>query len=218
MKIYIDSANIDEVRKASEWGIIDGVTTNPTTIAGEKKDFKMLIKEITGIVEGHVSVEGSSIDADGLVKEAVEIAGWSENIVVKIPMTPEGLKAVRILNAKNIKTNVTLVFSVNQALLAARAGATYVSSFIGRLDEIGFNGMQVVEDIVQIFDHYNLKSEVIVASIRNPRHVTDAARAGAHVATVPFKVIEQMFIHPLTDIGIKKFTKDWVEIEKCARK
>ncbi|MDO9353952.1 MAG: fructose-6-phosphate aldolase [Solirubrobacteraceae bacterium] len=218
MKIFIDSANIDEIREANEWGIIDGVTTNPSLIAREKKDIKQLIWEITEINKP-VSVEGSSKEADGLIKEAGEIAGWGRNIVVKIPMTPEGIKAVTILkNYHNIKTNMTLVFSVNQALLAAMAGATYVSLFVGRLDDTGVDGMQVVEDIIKIFNHYHLKSEVIVASIRTPQHVTEAAIAGAHVATVPFKILEQMFNHPLTDAGIKKFTKDWEEIEKCAKK
>ena len=214
MKIFIDSANSDEIRKANEWGIIDGVTTNPTLVAKENKDFRELVREIISIVDGHISVEVISTDAEGMVKEAVEISEWSQNIVVKIPMIPEGLKAVKILNTKNIKTNVTLVFSVNQALLAAKSGATYVSPFIGRLDDIGHDGMQIVRDMVDIFNRYNFKTEIIVASVRHPLHVIDVAKAGAHVATVPFNVIEKMFNHPLTDIGLKRFLNDWEKVPK----
>jgi transaldolase len=199
MKIFIDTANLDEIRKANEWGIIDGVTTNPTLVAKENKDFKEIVQEIIRIVDGPISVEVISTDAEGMIKEAVEMSEWSQNIVVKIPMIPEGLKAVKILNTRNIKTNVTLVFSVNQALLAAKAGATYVSPFIGRLDDIGHDGMQIVRDMVGIFNCYNFKTEIIVASIRHPLHVIEAAKTGAHVATIPFSVIEKMFDHPLTD-------------------
>lgn len=214
MKIFIDTANLDEIRKANEWGIIDGVTTNPTLVAKENKDFKEIVQEIIRIVDGPISVEVISTDAEGMIKEAVEMSEWSQNIVVKIPMIPEGLKAVKILNTRNIKTNVTLVFSVNQALLAAKAGATYVSPFIGRLDDIGHDGMQIVRDMVGIFNCYNFKTEIIVASIRHPLHVIEAAKTGAHVATIPFSVIEKMFDHPLTDIGLKNFLKDWKKVPK----
>ncbi|MCZ7400286.1 MAG: fructose-6-phosphate aldolase [Candidatus Methanoperedens sp.] len=214
MKIFIDSANLDEIKKANEWGIIDGVTTNPSLVAKENKDFKEIVQEIISIVDGPISVEVISTDAGGMVKEAVEMFEWSQNIVVKIPMIPEGLKAVKILKTRNIKTNVTLIFSVNQALLAAKAGATYVSPFIGRLDDIGHDGMQIVRDMVDIFNRYNFKTEIIVASVRHPLHVIDAAKAGAHVATVPFNVIEKMFDHPLTDVGLKKFLNDWKKVPK----
>lgn len=214
MKIFIDSANLDEIKKANEWGIIDGVTTNPSLVAKENKDFKEIVQEIISIVDGPISVEVISTDAEGMIKEAVEISEWSQNIVVKIPMIPEGLKAVKILNTRNIKTNVTLVFSVNQAILAAKAGATYVSPFIGRLDDIGHDGMQIVRDMVGIFNCYNFKTEIIVASIRHPLHVIEAAKAGAHVATIPFDVIEKMLKHPLTTIGLEKFLDDWKNIYK----
>lgn len=214
MKIFIDTANIDEIKMANEWGIIDGVTTNPSLVAKEGRDFKELVREITGIVEGPISVEVISTEAEGMVKEAVEMSGMSENIVVKIPMVPEGLKAVKILNGRNVRTNVTLIFSVNQALLAAKAGATYASPFIGRLDDIGHEGMQIVRDMVKIFSFYNFKTEVIVASIRHPMHVIEAAQAGAHIATVPFDVIEKMFKHPLTDAGLERFLKDWEKVPK----
>ncbi len=214
MKIFIDTANVEEIKKANEWGVIDGVTTNPSLVAKEGREFKELVREIVNIVDGHISVEAISTNAEGMVKEAVALSEWSQNIVVKIPMIPEGLRAVKILNAKSVKTNVTLVFSVNQALLAAKAGATYVSPFIGRLDDIGHEGMQIVRDMVEIFNTYNFKTEVIVASIRHPLHVIEAAKAGAHVATVPFKVIEKMFKHPLTDIGLERFLEDWEKIPK----
>jgi transaldolase len=212
MKIFIDTANIEEIRKANDWGVIDGVTTNPSLVAKEGREFKELVHEIVNIVNGPISVEVISTDAEGMVKEAVELSKWSSNIVIKIPMIPEGLKAVKILCAKGIKANVTLAFSVNQALLAAKAGATYVSPFIGRLDDIGHEGMQIVRDTVKIFNIYNFKTQVIVASIRHPLHVIEAAKAGAHVATVPFIVIEKMFKHPLTDIGLERFLEDWKEV------
>ena len=214
MKIFIDTANIEEIRKANDWGVIDGVTTNPSLVAKESRVFKELIQEIVNIVNGPISAEVISTDAEGMVKEAVELSQWSPNIVIKIPMIPEGLKAVKILCAKEIKTNVTLTFSVNQALLAAKAGATYVSPFIGRLDDIGHEGMQIVRDTVKIFNIYDFKTEVIVASIRHPLHVIEAAKAGAHVATVPFNVIEKMFKHPLTDIGLERFLKDWEKVKE----
>lgn len=214
MKIFIDSANIEEINTANEWGVVDGVTTNPTLVAKEGKDFRALINEILGIVDGPISVEVISTDSEGMIKEALEMSNWSENIVVKIPMIPEGLKAVKILNENDVKTNVTLVFSVNQALLAAKAGATYVSPFIGRLDDIGHDGMQIIHDLMQIYNLYDFKTEIIVASIRHPLHVIESAKAGAHVATIPFGVIEKMFKHPLTDIGLEKFLKDWEKSKK----
>lgn len=213
MKIFIDTANIEEIKKANDWGVIDGVTTNPSLVAKEGREFKELIREIVNIVNGLISVEAISTNAEGMVKEAVELSKWSQNIVVKIPMIPEGLKAVKILCAKEIKTNVTLTFSVNQALLAAKAGATYVSPFIGRLDDIGHEGMQIVRETIEILKLYNFKTEVIVASVRHPLHVIEAAKAGAHVATVPFNVIEKMFKHPLTDIGLERFLNDWKKVE-----
>lgn len=214
MKIFIDTANIDEIKRANEWGVIDGVTTNPTLVAKENKDFKDIVREIIRIVDGPISVEAISTDAEGIVKEAIEMSEWSQNIVVKIPMIPEGLKAVKILNGRDVKTNVTLIFSVNQALLAAKAGATYASPFIGRLDDTGHDGMQIVRDVVNIFKLYNFKTKIIVASVRHPLHVIEAAKAGAHVATVPFNVIEKMFDHPLTDAGLKKFLSDWKKVPK----
>jgi len=214
MKIFIDTANIEEIKKANDWGVIDGVTTNPSLVAKEGREFEELAREIMNIVNGPISVEVISTNAEGMVKEAVELSEWSPNTVVKIPMIPEGLKAVKILSAKGIKTNVTLVFSVNQALLAAKAGAIYVSPFIGRLDDIGHDGMQIVREMVDVFNTYSFKTEVIVASIRHPLHVIEAAKAGAHVATVPFKVIEKMFRHPLTDIGLGRFLDDWEKIPK----
>ena len=212
MKIFIDTANIEEIRKANEWGVIDGVTTNPTLVAKEGKDFKSIVNQILSIVDGPISVEVISTDAVGMVKEALDMAKWSKNIVIKIPMIPEGLKAVKILNEKDVKTNVTLVFSVNQAILVAKAGATYVSPFIGRLDDIGHEGIQIIKDLVEIYKKYGFKTEIIVASVRHPLHVIESAKIGAHVATIPFSVIEKMFKHPLTDIGLEKFLKDWKKV------
>ncbi|MCX9026513.1 MAG: fructose-6-phosphate aldolase [Candidatus Methanoperedens sp.] len=214
MKIFIDTANIEEIKAANEWGIIDGVTTNPTLVAKEGKDFKSMVNQILSIVDGPISVEVISTESEGMVKEALEMSKWSKNIVIKIPMIPEGLKAVKILNEKGIKTNVTLVFSVNQGLLAAKAGATYVSPFIGRLDDIGHDGMQIIRDLVQIYKLYDFKTEIIVASVRHPLHVVESAKIGAHVATIPFNVIEKMFKHPLTDNGLEKFLKDWKKVQK----
>ena len=213
MKIFIDTANIGEIRKANDWGVIDGVTTNPSLVAKEGREFRELVHEIVNIVDGPISVEVISTNAEGMVKEAVELSKWSSNIVIKIPMILEGLKAVKILCAKGIKTNVTLTFSINQMLLAAKAGASYVSPFIGRLDDIGHEGMQIVREAVKIFNIYNFKTEVIVASIRHPLHVIEAAKSGAHVATIPFKVIEKMFKHPLTDIGLEIFLEDWKKVK-----
>jgi transaldolase len=214
MKFFIDTANVDEIREANELGVICGVTTNPSLIAKEGRDFIEVVKEITTIVDGPISAEVVSEDHDGMVKEALELAKIHKNIVIKIPMTAEGLKAVKILTEKGVKTNVTLIFSATQALLAARAGATYVSPFVGRLDDISTDGLQLVSDIVQIFDIYGIETEVIAASIRHPMHVLEAAKVGAHIATVPYKVIMQMIKHPLTDIGIERFLKDWETVPK----
>jgi transaldolase len=212
MKFFIDTANISEIQQAHDWGIIDGVTTNPTLVAKEKKNFQELIQKILKVVDGPVSVEAVSPDAEGMIREALVFSQWSENIVVKIPMTSEGIKAVSNLTKRNIKTNVTLVFSTNQALLAAKAGATYVSPFIGRLDDSGTEGMRVVKEILGVYRNYSFSTEVIVASIRHPLHVTEAAKAGADVATVPFPVLQQLFLHPLTDRGLEIFQKDWREV------
>ena len=200
MKFFIDTANVEDIRKANDMGVICGVTTNPSLIAKEGRDFNEVIKEITTIVDGPIS---------GEVKATTVDAAIHPKMVVKIPMTVEGLKAVKVLSAEGIKTNVTLIFTANQALLAARAGATYVSPFLGRLDDISTAGIDLIQDIVQIFDNYGLETEIIAASIRNPIHVTDCALAGAHIATVPYKVIEQMTKHPLTDAGIEKFQADY---------
>ena len=209
MKLFIDTANVDEIRAANELGVICGVTTNPSLIAREGKVFENVIAEITSIVDGPISAEVVALDAEGMVKEARELVKIHENIVIKIPMTAEGLKAVKILSAEKVRTNVTLIFSAAQALLAARAGASYVSPFVGRLDDISDNGIDLVSDIAQIFEIHEIKTEIIAASIRGPQDVTDAAKCGAHIATVPYKVIEQMMKHPLTDIGIQKFMDDW---------
>ena len=209
MKIFIDTANVDEIIAANDLGVICGVTTNPSLIAKEGKVFENVIKEITSIVDGPISAEVVAPDADGMVMEAKELVKIHKNIVIKIPMTQEGLKAVKKLTALGIKTNVTLIFSAAQALLAAKAGATYVSPFVGRLDDISDNGMELVEDIATIFDIHGIPTEIIAASIRGPQDVTDAAKNGAHIATVPYKVIMQMIKHPLTDIGIQKFMDDW---------
>ncbi len=214
MKLFIDTANVEHIKEANDLGVICGVTTNPSLIAKEGRDFVEVVKEITTIVDGPISAEVISLDHEGMVKEALELAKIHENIVIKIPMTAEGLKAVKILTAKGIKTNVTLIFTAAQALLAARAGATYVSPFLGRLDDIDAIGIQLIEDIVQIFDIHAIETEIIAASIRSPLHVTDAAKAGAHIATVPYKVILQMLKHPLTDAGIERFLKDWESVPK----
>ena len=214
MKIFIDTANTEEIRKANDLGVICGVTTNPSLIAREGLDFKTVIKEITGIVDGPISAEVISLEADKMVAEAIELSEIHPNIVIKLPMTEEGLKATKRLTAKGIKTNVTLIFSAAQALLAARAGATFVSPFLGRIDDIGSEGMQLVSDIAEIFEIHGIGSEIIAASIRSPLHVVDAAKVGAHIATIPYKVIVQMTKHPLTDIGIERFLKDWEGLEQ----
>ncbi|MBE9569348.1 MAG: fructose-6-phosphate aldolase, partial [Proteobacteria bacterium] len=209
MKFFIDTANIDEIKKANELGMVDGVTTNPSLVAKEGREFKGLIKEICDIVDGPVSAEVVSLDAEGMVKEARELANLADNIVVKIPMLEEGLKAVKTLAQEEINTNVTLCFSPIQALMAAKAGAAYISPFVGRLDDISHIGMELVEEIITIYDNYGFETEVIVASVRNPIHVLDAALMGADIATIPFKVIQQLTKHPLTDIGVEKFLADW---------
>lgn len=214
MKLFIDTANVEHIREANDLGVICGVTTNPSLIAKEGRDFKEVVTEIAQIVDGPVSAEVISLDHEGMVNEARELVKIHENIVIKIPMTYEGLKAVKILSKEGIKTNVTLIFSAGQALLAARAGATYVSPFLGRVDDIGFDGMTIIEEIVDIFDVHGIDTEIIAASIRNPLHVINAARMGCHIATVPFNVIKQMINHPLTDIGIEKFLKDWESVPK----
>ena len=209
MKIFADTANIDEIKALNELGIIDGATTNPSLIAKEGRDFKEVVTEITTIVDGPISAEAISLDAEGMVAEGRELAKIHPNINIKIPMLPEGLKAVKILSSEGIKTNVTLVFSSTQALLAAKAGASFVSPFVGRIDDLSSNGMGVIEEIMVIFDNYGIDTEVIVASIRNPNHVAEAAMIGAHIATIPPKIIHQMYKHPLTDIGVANFLKDW---------
>jgi len=215
MKFFIDTANPDEIKAAYEMGVIDGVTTNPTLISKEKKDFESLIEEICRIIKGlPVSLEVLSLNSEGMIEEARRLSRIGENIVVKIPMTTEGLKAIKALVSEGIKTNTTLVFSPTQALLAAKAGTTYVSPFIGRLDDIAQTGMDLIEQIVTIFDNYGFESEVIVASIRHPIHVLEAALIGADVATIPYKVIEQLVKHPLTDIGIERFLADWKKVPK----
>ncbi len=209
MKIFVDSANIEEIKSFKSLGLVDGVTTNPTLIAKEKGDFKEIIRNICKEVEGPVNAEVVSLDCDGIVKEAKEIIPWGDNIVIKIPMTKEGLKAVNILSKEGIKTNVTLIFTAAQALLAAKAGATYVCPFVGRLDDLSQVGMETVGLIADVFSIYDeIRTEIIVASIRSPLHVIDAALVGAHIVTIPAKVIEQMFKHPLTDKGVEKFLKD----------
>ena len=211
MRFFIDTANVEEIKKANDMGVICGVTTNPSLIAKEGRDFTEVIKGITTIVDGPISgeVKATTTDAEGMIAEGREIAAIHPNMVVKIPMTIEGLKAVKVLAAEGIKTNVTLIFTPAQAILAARAGATYVSPFLGRLDDISSMGVTLIEEIVQIFDNYDLDTEIICASVRNPIHVIDCALAGADIATVPYKVIEQMTKHPLTDQGIQKFKADY---------
>jgi transaldolase len=209
MRFFIDTANVEEIRQANELGVICGVTTNPSLIVKEGRDFVEVIKEIASIVDGPISAEVISLNHEGMVKEAEKLCQIHENIVIKIPMTEEGLKAINILSKKGIKTNVTLIFSAAQALLAARAGATYVSPFVGRLDDIGKDGIELIAEITEIFDVNAIETEIIVASVRNPIHALQAARIGAHIATVPYKVIKQMILHPLTDKGIETFMKDW---------
>ena len=214
MKLFVDTANVDEIRKANDLGVICGVTTNPSLIAKEGRDFKEVVKEITQIVDGPISAEVISLESEKMVEEAIELAKIHPNIVIKIPMCEEGLKAVKILSNKGIRTNVTLIFSAAQALLAARAGASYVSPFVGRLDDIGMEGIKLVEEVAEIFRIHGIETEIIAASIRNPIHVTACAKAGADIATVPYKILVQMTKHPLTDAGIARFLKDWESVPK----
>jgi transaldolase len=209
MKLFIDTANVDHIREANDMGVICGVTTNPSLIAKEGRDFNEVIKEITSIVDGPISGEVISNDAEGMIKEGREIAKIHKNMIVKLPMTAEGLKATKTLTKEGIKTNVTLIFTAGQALLAARAGATYVSPFLGRLDDIATNSLPLIEDISEIFRFHGIETEIIAASVRSPLHVVAVAKAGANIATVPYPVIMQMIKHPLTDIGIARFMKDW---------
>ncbi|WP_338752028.1 fructose-6-phosphate aldolase [Bacillus sp. FJAT-52991] len=209
MKLFIDTANMEEIKEAHSWGILSGVTTNPSLVAKEDVPFHDRLREITDLVSDSVSAEVIALDAEGMVEEGRELAKIAPNITVKVPMTPEGLKAVAIFAKEGIKTNVTLIFSANQALLAARAGATYVSPFLGRLDDIGTNGLDLIEQIADIFTIHGIETEIIAASIRHPQHVTEAALRGAHISTIPFKVLQQMFKHPLTDKGIDAFLADW---------
>lgn len=212
MKFFIDTANIEEITKAHELGMVDGVTTNPSLVAKEGREFKGLIKEICDLVDGPVSAEVVSLETEGMVREARDLAAIADNIVVKIPLIEEGLKAVKILSREGIKTNVTLCFSPTQALMAAKAGAAYISPFVGRLDDISHRGMELAEQIITIYDNYGFETEVIVASVRNALHVLDAALMGADIATIPFKVISQLIKHPLTDIGLEKFLADWKKV------
>jgi transaldolase len=218
MRIFLDTANIDEIRQAARLGVVSGVTTNPSLVAKEKKaDMRAVIQEISSIVDGPISAEVLSLEPEAMIREARNVSSWSPNVVVKIPMSVAGLEAISVLSKEGIRTNLTLCFSVNQAILGAVAGATYVSSFVGRLDDIGHDGMQLVAEIVEVFDRYKdrLKTQVIAASIRHPLHVTAAAKAGAHIATIPYSVLMQMVKHPLTDIGITRFAEDWRRISKA---
>ena len=214
MKFFIDTANIAQIKEAASYGLLDGVTTNPSLVAKEGMDFRKLLEEIIKIVDGPISAEVVATDYDGIMKEAIELAKIDKNIVVKVPLIKAGIKAVKALYEEEIKTNVTLCFSASQALLAAKAGATYISPFVGRLDDISHNGMDLIKQIVQIYKNYNYKTQVLVASIRHPLHLVDAAMMGADVATMPFDVIEKLFKHPLTDIGLEKFLSDWKKLNQ----
>ena len=212
MKFFLDTADVDQIKKAMEWGILDGVTTNPTLISKTGRPFKEVVKEILEIVDGPVSLETVSLDARGMIEEGRTLAKMGDNVVVKIPMTPEGMKAVRVLEAEGIPTNVTLVFSPVQALIAAKAGASYVSPFVGRLDDISGEGMKLIREVKEIFLNYEIDTEIIVASVRHPMHVVEAALIGADICTMPFSVMEKLFKHPLTDKGIDLFLKDWEKV------
>lgn len=209
MKLFIDTANVDEIREIASWGVLQGVTTNPSLVAKEGRDFKHVLREILQVVNGPISAEVVSLKAEDMVEEARQYYEMSDNIVIKLPTTEEGLKACAKLSAKGVKTNLTLVFSPNQALLCARAGATFVSPFVGRLDDISTDGIQLIEDIANIFMIHDISTEIIAASIRTPGQVMEAAKAGAHIATIPYKVFKQMLKHPLTDAGLERFLKDW---------
>ena len=212
MKLFIDTANIDQIREMA-W-VIDGVTTNPTLVAREKRPFEEIVREICGIVDGPVSAEVTALDAPGMISQARALAEIHDNVVIKIPMTEAGMRAVNELSQEGIRTNVTLVFSANQALLAAKCGASFVSPFVGRIDDAGGNGMDVVSEIVEIYRNYGFPTEIIVASVRHPRHVLEAALLGAEIATVPYAVLKKLFNHPLTDVGIDRFLKDWEQVPK----
>lgn len=214
MKFFLDTANIEEIRKAAEYGLIDGVTTNPSLVSKEGRPFKEILLEIARIVDGPISAEVVSTDAAGMVREARDLASLHKNIVIKIPMTMEGMKALKELSKEGIRTNVTLIFNCNQALVAAKLGATYVSPFVGRLDDISEAGMGLIADLVRIFANYRFATQILVASVRHPVHIREAALLGAHVATMPYKVLEQLLKHPLTDIGIERFLKDWEKVPK----
>jgi transaldolase len=217
MKFFLDTANIEEIRDAAQYGLVDGVTTNPSLVAKENREFKDILLDITKIVDGPISAEVISIDFAGMVREARELAKIHENIVVKVPMIPEGMKALKQLTSDGIRTNITLVFSPNQALIAAKLGATYVSPFVGRFDDVSEVGMNLIADLVQIFENYNFDTQILVASCRNPLHIRDAALMGAHVVTLPYKVLMQMFHHPLTDVGLARFLKDWEATKKSVQ-
>jgi len=209
MKLFLDTANLEEIRQAARWGVVEGITTNPSLAAQENEDFSVILPQICDIIDGPISAEVISQDFAGMVKEARQLAAVHKNVVIKIPITLEGLQAVHVLAGEGIKTNVTLVFSVNQALMAAKAGAAYVSPFLGRLDDIGWEGVSLVRDIIAVYERHLIQTEVIAASIRHPEHVTAVALAGAAIATIPFKVLKQMVNHPLTDLGIERFMSDW---------
>ena len=214
MKFFIDTANVEEIKKVVAWGLVDGVTTNPSLVAKEGRDFKQTVLEICELVDGPVSVEVISLEADKMVEEAKDLAKWHKNVIIKLPCTTEGLKACKKLEGSGIKTNVTLVFSSNQVLCAAKAGASYISPFVGRLDDAGEDGLKMIEESLQIIKNYGFTSQIIVASIRSPLTVAKSAELGAHVATIPFKIMEQLVKHPLTDVGIKKFLADWEGVKK----
>lgn len=214
MKIFLDTANLKQIKEAASWGIVDGITTNPTLLSKEDQKFEELIKKICRIISGPVSVECVSTKSEDIIKEGRELAKLADNVVLKIPICVEGLKAIKVLSGEGIQVNTTLIFSPNQALLAAKAGARYVSPFIGRLDDISHEGMDLVDKIIAIFNNYGLETEVIVASIRHPLHVVDAALVGADIATIPFAVLDKMVKHPLTDIGMEQFLKDWKKVKR----
>lgn len=212
MKLFIDTANVDEIREAASWGVLDGVTTNPSLVAKTGRDFKSVIEEICTIVDGPVNAEVVSTDAHGMIEEGERLARLHRNVFVKVPMTAEGLKATRIMSERGIRINVTLVFSAAQALLAAKAGASFISPFVGRLDDVGHDGMELIDQIVKILRNYSYRAELLVASVRNPLHVIRAATLGAHIATCPFNVLQQLLKHPLTDIGLDRFLADWKKV------
>ena len=214
VKFFMDTANIDEIKQGMDWGLLDGVTTNPSLVAKEGRDFEEVVKEIASVVPGPVSAEVISVNAPEMIEEARKLAAWAPNIVVKIPLIPEGIKAVKVLSEEGIKTNQTLCFSANQAILSAKAGASYISPFVGRISDSGHDGLKLVEDIVQIYNNYGWATEIIVASVRGPTDVTRAALAGAHIATIPFKVMQQLFKHPLTDVGLERFLADWSKFQE----